>query len=126
MWEATDLGSEDLLWAATNFIGGIASQREAVCGVISSAAVYLGLRNRVPLSQKADADKARNKARELAREVVLSFDREHGNIICGKLTGIDFYDQAAVQHFRDSGEWMKKCVGYVQYVIRRLYELEKK
>jgi C_GCAxxG_C_C family probable redox protein len=126
MWETADLGSEDLLWAATNFTGGIAGQRECVCGVLSGAAVYLGLRYRVPLSNKAQADKNRNIAREKARDVVLSFTRAQGNIICGKLTGIDVYDQAALQRLRDSGEWMRKCVGYVQFVIRKLYELELK
>jgi len=126
MWETTDLGSEDLLWAATNFVGGIASQREGVCGALSGASIFLGLYHRVPLSNKAQADKARNSAREKARELVLSFAREHGNIICGKLTGIDFYDPAAMQRFRDSGEWMRRCVGYVQYVIKKLYELETK
>jgi len=126
MWETSDLGSEDLLWAATNFVGGIASRREAVCGVLSGAAIFLGLYYRVPLSNKEQADKARNAAREQARELVLSFTGEHGNIICGKLTGIDFNDSAALQRFRDSGEWMRKCVGYVQYVIKKLYELETK
>lgn len=126
MWETTDLGSEDLLWAATNFVGGLASQREAVCGTLSGAAIFLGLHYRVPLSNKGQADKARNTARERARELVLSFTQEHGNIICGKLTGIDFNDLIASQHFRDSGEWMRKCVGYVQYVINKLYELETK
>lgn len=126
MWETTDLGSEDLLWAATNFVGGIASQREGICGALSGAAVFLGLQNRVPLSDKARADKARTIAREKTRDVVLAFNREYGNIICGKLTGIDSYDQTALQRFRDSGEWMRKCVGYIQFVIRKLYELETK
>ncbi len=126
MWETSDLGNEELLWAATNFVGGIASQREGVCGALSGAAIFLGLHHRVSLSNKAQADKARTAARERARELVLSFTEEHGNIICGKLTGIDFYDSAALQRFRDSGEWMRKCVSYVQYVIKKLYELETK
>ncbi len=126
MWETSDLGNEDLLWSATNFVGGIASQREGVCGALSGASIFLGLHNRVPLANKALADKARNAAREQARELVLSFTREHGNIICEKLTGIDFADSASLQRFRDSGEWMRKCVGYVQYVIKKLYELETK
>ena len=126
MWEATDLGSEDLLWASTNFLGGIASQREAVCGAVSSAAVYLGLRHRCPLNNKKQADQARTVAREQAREVVLSFSREKGDIICAKLTGIDVNDPVAIQKFRESGDWMKKCVSYVQFVIEKLYELETK
>lgn len=126
MWETTDLGSEDLLWATTNFVGGIASQREGVCGALSGAAVYLGLRHRCPLNNKEQADRARTIAREQARELVLSFTREHGDIICGKLTGINFYDPKAIQQFRDSGEWLRKCVGYVKFVIEKLYELETK
>jgi C_GCAxxG_C_C family probable redox protein len=124
MWEITDLGSEDLLWATTNFVGGIASQREGVCGALSGAAVFLGLRQRCSLNNKEQADRARTIAREQAREVVLSFTREYGNIICGKLVGVDFSDPIAAQRFRDSGERMNKCVAYVRFVIKKLYELE--
>ena len=124
MWETAGLGSEDLLWATTNFLGGIAGQREAVCGAISGAAVYLGLRYRCPLNNEAQADQARTLSREQARELVLSFSREKGDIICAKLTGIDVYDPVAIKKFRESGDWMKKCVGYVQFVIKKLYELE--
>jgi C_GCAxxG_C_C family probable redox protein len=124
MWETADLGSEDLLWATTNFLGGIAGQREAVCGAISGAAVYLGLRYRCPLNNKAKADQARTLSREQARELVSNFTHEFGDIICAKLTGIAVYDSVAIQKFRDSGDWMKKCVTYVQYIIKKLYELE--
>jgi C_GCAxxG_C_C family probable redox protein len=126
MWEATELGSEDLLWATTNFMGGIAGQRECVCGVISGAAVYLGLRHRVPLTDKELADKARLVSRGQTRDIVLSFTREFGNITCGGLVGIDWNDPVAVQRYRESGQWMAKCIGYVQFIIRRLYELEAK
>lgn len=124
MWEATDLGSEDLLWASTNFVGGIASQRQAVCGAVSSSAVFLGLRHRCPLNNKEQANRARIIAREQAHELVLSFSREKGDIICARLTGIDVNDPVAIQKFRESGDWMKKCVSYVQFVIKKLYELE--
>lgn len=126
MWEVTDLGSEDLLWASTNFVGGIASKHEAVCGAISGAAVYLGFRHRCPLSNKEQASQARTVAREQARDLVTSFAHENGDIICAKLTGIYIYDQVAMQKFRESGEWMKKCVSYVRFVIKKLYELETK
>jgi C_GCAxxG_C_C family probable redox protein len=126
MWETTDLGSEDLLWASTNFVGGIASQREGVCGTISAAAVYLGLRHRCALDNKEQANRARTIAREQAREVVLSFTRKYGNIICDKLVGVDFSDPIAAQRFRDSRERIDKCVGFVKYVIQKLYELETK
>jgi C_GCAxxG_C_C family probable redox protein len=126
MWETTDLGSEDLLWTTTNFVGGIASQREGVCGTVSAAAVYLGLRHRCALDNKEQANRARAIAREQAREVVLSFTREYGDIICGKLVATDFSDPIAAQRFRDSRERINKCVGYVRFVIEKLYELETK
>jgi C_GCAxxG_C_C family probable redox protein len=124
MWEATDLGSEDLLWAATNLMGGIAGQRQAVCGAVSSAAVFLGLRHRVPIADKARADKARQVSREKAAGLVQNFARQHGTIICSDLLGIDFSDAAAVQRFRDSGQQREKCGSYLRSVIKMLYELE--
>lgn len=124
MWETTELGSEDLLWATTNFVGGIAGQREGVCGAVSGAAVYLGLKHRCPLHNAEQAGKARMLAREQTRNLVLEFSREHGDIICGKLLGIDFSNPEAVQQFRDSGKWIQKCSGYVNFIITELYKLE--
>lgn len=126
MWESSELGSEDLLWSATNFMGGIAGQRDAVCGAVSGAAVYLGLRHRVPLVDKERADKARWLSRAQMSDVVLSFSRQYGSITCGALVGIDFSDPVAVQRYRDSGQWLTKCTGYVQFIIEKLYELEAK
>ncbi len=124
MWETTSLGDSDLLWAATNFMGGIAGQREGVCGALSGGAIFLGLRHRVPAGNKQAADEARKKSVELARGLVDGFAREFGNIGCGRLIGIDFTDEAAVKRYRDSGEWMRKCNGYVKYVIEALYQME--
>ena len=126
MWEATDLGSEDLLWATTNFVGGIASQRQGVCGAVSGAAVFLGLRHRVPLADKERADRARQTSREKAAGLVQGFSHEYGTIICGELLGVDFSDPVAVKRFRDSGLQREKCGGYLRSVIKLLYELEDK
>jgi len=126
MWEATELGPEDLTWAATNFFGGIAGQQSGVCGAVSSAAVYLGLRHCVPLANKELADRARQASREQCARLVHDFTQQNGSIICSSLTGVAFSDPVARQRFRDSGEWQRKCGGYVRSLIKMLYDLEGK
>jgi len=124
MWEATGLGSEDLLWASMAFNGGIAGQREAVCGALSGAAVYLGLKHRTPLQQTEKAQAAKDAAREAAAAVFQDFKKQYGKIICRELVGIDFNDAAAVQRHRESGAWINNCSGIVQAVVSRLYAME--
>jgi len=125
MWEAYDWGNEDLLWAGTAFNGGIAGQQQAPCGAVSSSAVVLGLRHRRPLADKDKAQQARLKAREEASELVRAFARQYGTIICRDLLGIDFSKPGELQRFRDAGISKEKCDKYIQFVIEKLYELEK-
>lgn len=122
MWETTELGSEDLLWATTTFNGGIGGQQEAVCGAVSAAAVYFGLHYRCPTTDKQLADIARRTARKEARNLVDGFSKQYGDIICKRLLGVDFSDSEALKRFRDSGEWQRKCDGFTQFVLERLYE----
>jgi len=124
MWEASGIGSEDLLWAAANAFGGAAGVREGTCGVVTGAGIYLGLRHRTPLRDREKADAARKTARAQANTVTTEFGKAHGGLSCKDLVGIDWSDAAAVQRFRDSGEWMRKCCGYVEDMIARLYALE--
>jgi C_GCAxxG_C_C family probable redox protein len=124
MWERDQLGAGDLLWAATNFIGGIAGNRDAVCGAVSGASIYLGLRNRTPPEDKEKASKAREKSRLEAHRLVAGFRAEHGTIICGELLGIDFTDEAAAKRFRESGEQRRKCDSYVRSVITALFGMD--
>lgn len=125
MWETSGLGSEDLLWSGINFIGGIAGQREGVCGAISAAAIYLGLRHRCPLDSKEQAKSARATAREQMNQLALSFKEQFGDIICEKLTRMDSTNMESTEGSRDSGGIANRCIGYVKYVIEKLYELEK-
>lgn len=124
MWEAYPLGDEDLLWAGTTFMGGIAGQQQAPCGVVSASAVCLGLRHRCSLADKDRAEQARLKARQGAGEVVRAFTEKFGTINCRDLLGFDFSDTEAARRFRESGMWREKCDNYVQFVIEKLYELE--
>lgn len=124
MWEASELGAEDLLWAGTNFLGGIAGQQQAPCGVVSACAVYLGLRHRCSLADEEKAKQARVIARKQASEVVKSFTDKFGSIICYDLLGFDFSDTEAARKFRENGIWKEKCDSYVQFAIEKLYQLE--
>ena len=126
MWEAYELDNEDLLWAAIAFNGGIAGQQQAPCGAISASAVCLGFRHRCSLAEKQRAEQARDSARQDASELVKSFTEKFGTIICRDLLGFDFTDAEAARRFRESGIWKEKCDNYVQFVIEKLYELDRK
>jgi len=123
MWESEGLGPEDTLWAATVFHGGIAGQQKAPCGVVSAAAVCLGLRHRCPVDDKERASEAREAARGEARRFVEEFLEEFGGVSCGELLGFDFSNEVEARKFRDSGMWRDKCDNYVKFAVRRLYAL---
>jgi len=124
MWEAYELGDEDLLWSGVAFTGGIGGQQRAPCGAVSSAAICLGLR--YGSSDKQKAKQARLDARQDASELVRSFASKFGSINCLELVGIDFSAPGGYQRFRESGIWQEKCDNYVQFVIEKLYELDAK
>ncbi len=126
MWEAHELGNEDLLWAGITFTGGIAGQQQAPCGAISAAAVYLGLHHRCPPEDKQKARQARLNARQDASELVRSFTQRFGTIVCFDLIGIDFSKPGGYQEFQESGIWKEKCDHYVQFVLEKLYELDER
>ncbi|MBM4445886.1 MAG: hypothetical protein FJ023_00810 [Chloroflexi bacterium] len=126
MWEAYELGNEDLLWPGIAFTGGIGGQQQAPCGAISSGAVYLGLHHRCSSEDKQKAKQARLDARQDANELVRSFTKRFGTIICLDLVGIDFSKPGGYQQFQESGIWKDKCDNYVQFVIEKLYELDEK
>jgi C_GCAxxG_C_C family probable redox protein len=126
MWEAYGLDNEDLLWSCTAFGGGIAGQQQAPCGAISAGAVCLGLRYRCPLEDKQKAKQARLDAEQDASELVRSFAERFGAINCLDLLGIDFSKPGGHQQFHESGISKEKCDNYVQFVIEKLYELDKK
>jgi C_GCAxxG_C_C family probable redox protein len=126
LWEAYGLKNKDLLWAGTTFRGGIAGQQQAPCGAVSAAAIALGLRHRCYNADKKKAEQARNKACEDAAELVKSFEEKYGAITCYGLLGIDLRDEEAMKRAREAGIFEEKCQKQVQFVIEKLYEIEKK
>jgi len=118
--------SEDLLWAAVPFMGGIAGQQAAPCGAVSAAAVFLGLKYRCSLSDEEKAKDARNKSRGEAHEFIKRFTEEFGDITCRNLLGIDFSIRSEAEQFRKSGISKEKCDRFVPYTIDLLYEFDRR
>ena len=126
MWEAYELGDEDMLWTCIAFNGGIGGQQQAPCGPVSASTVCLGLRHRCSLAEKEKAKQARLDARQDASELVKSFTEKFGTIICRDLVGLDFSKPGAYRQFLESGIWQEKCDNYVQFAIEKLYELDER
>jgi hypothetical protein len=124
MWEAYDFENEDFLWAGIPFLGGIGGYQNAPCGVVSAAAVCLGLRHRCPMKDKKRAKQARHAVRTFSANIVMEFDRHYGAINCRELIGMDFSKPGEYQKFLESGVWKDKCEKYVAFMIERLYALE--
>ncbi|MBM3154857.1 MAG: hypothetical protein FJ008_05925 [Chloroflexi bacterium] len=126
MWEAFDLGNEDMLWSCIAFTGGIAGQQQAPCGAVSAGAVCAGLLNRRPPEDKQAAKQARLDAREDAANMVKGFKEKFGSIVCRDLIPYDFSTPDGYRQFQESGIWKEKCDKYVQFAIEKLYESESK
>jgi C_GCAxxG_C_C family probable redox protein len=124
MWEAYGLENEDLLWASIPFMGGIAGQQQAPCGVISSSVVCLSFHHRCSLQDKEKAKKARNRIRSNAREVVKEFEKKFGTIICRELVGLNFSNPLEYKRFSESASWRERCNQAIEFGVDMLYELE--
>ena len=112
------------MWAGVPFLGGIGGYQQAPCGVVSAAAVCLGLRHSCPLSDKERAKQARHAIRTCSAKIVTEFNQHFGDITCRGLIGMDFSKPGVYQEFLQSGVWKDKCEKYVEFMIEKLYDLE--
>jgi C_GCAxxG_C_C family probable redox protein len=126
MWEAYGWKDEGLLWAGTAFRGGIGGRQQAPCGVVSGAAIVLGLRHRVAGADKTATEKARQAAADEAAALLSDFEKKFGALTCIGLLGVSFSNEAEVKKARESGVIKDKCPNQVAYAIEKLYELEAK
>lgn len=126
MWEAYDVKDEKCLWAGVGFTGGIARNQAAPCGAISAAVMALGFHLSCDLKLKEDAKQRRLDVRDDADAVVKGMMSEFGAISCRELVGMDFTIPGEYQRFSQSGVWKEKCNRFVEFIIRKLYELDEK
>ena len=124
MWEAYNLENEDLLWASIPFMGGIAGQQQAPCGVISSSVVCLSFRHRCSLQDKERAKAARIRIRKLSKELVTEFEIEFGSIICREIVRCDFSNPTEYKQFNESKGLRERCNRAVVLSIEKLYAFE--
>lgn len=123
MWEANGKGDDSMLWAGTNFFGGLSRHREGVCGAVSAMAVYLGFRFR---SRSCDEDKtseAKDKARTEAGRLAQEFKDTYGSIICQELLDIPGASAEDMKRYLDSEDRKEQCNGYVRFVVDQLFGL---
>ena len=123
MWEAYDIRDEKCLWGALGFTGGIAGNQAAPCGALPGAVVALGFHHSCDLKQKEEAKKRRLAIRADADALFKSFVNRFGAISCRELVGLDFTIPTEYQKFQ-AGVWKEKCNHFVEFIIRKLYELE--
>lgn len=95
---------------ATSFGGGVGGQGE-VCGVISGAALLVGLWGG---REKAGDKEAYDRVRSKMREFIAGFQGEHGKLLCRELTGYDLRSPEGEKRFKDDPERRIKCQRFVE------------
>ena len=123
MWEANGKGDDSILWAGTNFYGGISRHREGVCGAVSAMAVYLGFRFRPSSEDKAEIKLAQETSRSEAGRLAQEFKDRYGSIICEELLDIPATGEEDVKRYMDSEERKEQCNSYVRFVVEQLFGL---
>ena len=105
--------------AAMAFNGGVAYSG-GVCGVISGAAIAVGL-----LAERriADHGTAKRIAREIIAGLMDDFRRKHGAVECRTLIGQDIRTAEQHQAFLESGLWRQTCMGQITFAVDRLVAL---
>jgi len=71
------------------------------------------------------AEQARRDARQDASGLVQEFVEKFGALSCRDLLGFDSADSEAGRKFRETEGWKEKCGQYVEFVIEKMYELDK-
>ena len=123
MWEANGQGDDAMLWAGTNFFGGLSRHCDGVCGAVSAMAVYLGFRYRSSSTDETEANESKEKARVETGRITQVFKDKYGSIICEGLLDIPSTGEEDVKRYMDSEERKEQCNGYVRFVVEQLFGL---
>ena len=124
MWEANGKGDDSMLWAGTNFFGGLYRHREGVCGAVSAMAVYLGFRFRATSDDYSIINQAKETTRAEAGRLAQEFKDEYGSLICRELLDIPLTGKEDVKRYMDSEQRKGQCNGYVRFVVEQLFDLD--
>ena len=117
--DAVGASSDAVVRAATPFGGGL-GRTGNVCGLISGAAMILGL----AIGRLDPADEE-TKERAYARvaELIRSLEASRGSILCPGILGEDLADEIARTRAIETGEFQERCriaAGEVAEILSRL------
>lgn len=115
---------EDFLWAGYAFFGGVAGNQSGPCGAVGGSAVYIGLRNRHPLSDKPRAAEARLRVEREADKFVKAFIERFGSIGCFDLVKTNLGDPVVRRQWEQRNGGAETCDRFVSFAIEKLYEME--
>ena len=115
---------KDLFWAGYALYGGIAGQQRATCGAVAASAVYLGLRHRMPLTDKDQIAKERKIIEKEANGLAKEFTEKFGSNICIELVKLDLSIPENWKIYEEQNITAKTCDLFVSFVIDKLYEIE--
>ncbi len=116
----------DLFWTGFPLYGGIAGQQRATCGAAAAAAVYLGLRHRMPLTDKEAVARERKIIEKEANGLATEFIQKFGSTICLELVKLDFSKPENWKKYEEENITAITCDLFVKFVLEKLYEIEEK
>ncbi len=108
-------GDPDLFLAARYFGGGVARTGQ-ICGVLTGAAMSLGLRDYLQPGHNADAIAA---TMERLQELMRRFKAEFGAFACIELTGHDMSVPGGHDRAKEAGA-LERCPLFVSWVCDQL------
>jgi C_GCAxxG_C_C family probable redox protein len=116
---AYGLDEPDDASAAMALNGGVAYSG-GPCGAITGGALAVGL---LAGRRIADHREAKRIARELVAELMDEFRTVHGAVDCRELIGLDLRAPGAHRAFLRSRVWEDRCMGQIEFAVRRLAPL---
>jgi C_GCAxxG_C_C family probable redox protein len=105
-----DLSPEVAVRVAEPFGGGIASLG-LTCGAVTGALMVIGLKHG---RTEADDVEAREKTRELARQLVCEFEARNGTIVCRKLLDCDIGTPEGLASAEEQNLFETRCPRFVR------------
>jgi len=114
------LGGRPELADVARYLGGGVGKTGGACGVLTGAALSLGIRD----SLYADASAARaDEGCSQFQHLKEAFAAAFGDTECRELTGCELDTAAGQDRFRDEGIRDKQCVGYVDWMCDRIADI---
>lgn len=114
------LGEDPGAIDVARYLGGGVGRSGDLCGVVTGAALALGVRDRH--DPAAWADRQADGFVQL-QGLIHDFRDRFGATTCRALTGCDMSSAQGLERFRDEGVRQGRCLGYVGWMCGRLAPL---